>query len=83
MFAKLKHVAIVSDRFALLEKFYQTLFGMKSSAAAAAELRGAATVGDGYVGSEYQFAQSGAAKRSRSFRFRSRRRRDRVRAPQR
>lgn len=50
MFAKLKHVAIVSDRFALLEKFYQTLFGMKSSAAAAAELRGAATVGDGYVG---------------------------------
>ena len=50
MFAKLKHVAIVSDRFALLGKFYQTLLGMKSSAAAAAELRGAATVGDGYVG---------------------------------
>jgi len=50
MFAKLKHVAIVSDRFALLGKFYQTLFGMKSSAAGAAVLRGAATVGDGYVG---------------------------------
>ena len=50
MFAKLKHIAIVSDRFALLGRFYQALFGMKSSAAAAAELRGAATVGDGYVG---------------------------------
>lgn len=50
MFAKLKHVAIVSDRFALLGKFYESLFGMKSSAAAAKELRGATTVGDGYVG---------------------------------
>ena len=50
MFARLKHVAIVSDRFALLGRFYETLFGMKSSAAAAKELRGAATVGDGYVG---------------------------------
>jgi catechol 2,3-dioxygenase-like lactoylglutathione lyase family enzyme len=50
MFAKLKHVAIVSDRFALLGKFYEGTFGMKSSAAAAKELRGAATVGDGYVG---------------------------------
>lgn len=50
MFAKLRHVAICSDRFALLEKFYQGAFGMKSSAAAAKELRGAATVGDGYVG---------------------------------
>jgi hypothetical protein len=50
MFAKLKHVAIVSDRFALLEKFYAAIFAMKSSVSAAAELRGAATVGDGYVG---------------------------------
>jgi hypothetical protein len=50
MFAKLKHVAIVSDRFQLLGQFYEALFGMKSSAAAAKELRGAATVGDGYVG---------------------------------
>jgi hypothetical protein len=50
MFAKLKHVAIVSDRFALLGQFYEALFGMKSSASAAKELRGAATVGDGYVG---------------------------------
>jgi hypothetical protein len=50
MFAKLKHVAIVSDRFQLLGQFYEVLFGMKSSAAAAKELRGAATVGDGYIG---------------------------------
>jgi catechol 2,3-dioxygenase-like lactoylglutathione lyase family enzyme len=50
MFARLKHVAIVSDRFTLLGQFYEALFGMKSSAAAAKELRGAATVGDGYVG---------------------------------
>ena len=50
MFAKLKHVAIVSDRFALLGRFYEAAFGMKSAAAAAKELRGATTVGDGYVG---------------------------------
>lgn len=50
MFAKLKHVAIVSDRFTLLGKFYQTLFGMKSSVSSTTEPRGAATVGDGYVG---------------------------------
>jgi catechol 2,3-dioxygenase-like lactoylglutathione lyase family enzyme len=48
MFTKLKHVAIVSDRFALLGRFYETLFAMKSSASN--EPRGAATVGDGYVG---------------------------------
>jgi hypothetical protein len=46
MFAKLKHVAIVSDRFTLLGKFYQTIFGMKSSTSATTEPRGAATVGD-------------------------------------
>ena len=50
MFAKLKHVAIVSDRFTLLGKFYEALFGMKSSASSSTEPRGAATVGDGYVG---------------------------------
>jgi len=50
MFAKLKHVAIVSDRFTLLGKFYQTIFGMKSSSSSTTEPRGAATVGDGYVG---------------------------------
>jgi len=50
MFAKLKHVAIVSDRFTLLGRFYEALFGMKSSASSSTEPRGAAVVGDGYVG---------------------------------
>ena len=50
MFAKLKHVAIVSDRFTLLGKFYESLFGMRSSKPSSDEPRGAATVGDGYVG---------------------------------
>src|SRR5262245_2529479 len=50
MFAKLKHVAIVSDRFTLLGRFYEALFDMKSSASSSTEPRGAAVVGDGYVG---------------------------------
>jgi len=50
MFAKLKHVAIVSDRFTLLGKFYESLFGMRSSKPSSDEPRGAAVVGDGYVG---------------------------------
>jgi catechol 2,3-dioxygenase-like lactoylglutathione lyase family enzyme len=50
MFAKLKHVAIVSDQFTLLGRFYETLFGMRSSASSSTEPRGAAVVGDGYVG---------------------------------
>jgi hypothetical protein len=50
MFAKLKHVAIVSDRFSLLGEFYESLFGMKASAPLADQPRGAAVVGDGYVG---------------------------------
>lgn len=50
MFAKLKHVAIVSDQFTLLGKFYESLFGMRSSKPSSDEPRGAAVVGDGYVG---------------------------------
>jgi catechol 2,3-dioxygenase-like lactoylglutathione lyase family enzyme len=50
MFAKLKHMAIVSDQFTLLGRFYETLFGMRSSARSPNEPRGAAVVGDGYVG---------------------------------
>lgn len=41
MFAKLKHIAIVSDRFTLLGKFYQSLFGMRSSKPSSDEPRGA------------------------------------------
>jgi len=48
MFAKINHVAGISERYPLLGKFYETVFGMKSSP----KLRSgrAVTVGDGYVG---------------------------------
>src|ERR1700761_529718 len=48
MFAKINHVAIVSERYALLGKFYEAVFGMKLSASKKATQ--AITVGDGYVG---------------------------------
>jgi len=31
LFAKINHVAIVSERYALLAAFYQSLFGMSTS----------------------------------------------------
>jgi len=48
MFAKINHVAACSEKYALLGKFYETIFGMKSSP----KLRSgrAITVGDGYLG---------------------------------
>jgi catechol-2,3-dioxygenase len=48
MFARINHVATCSERYALLGKFYETIFGLKSSP----KLRSgrAVTVGDGYVG---------------------------------
>lgn len=48
MFSKINHVAASSEKYALLGKFYETVFGMKSSP----RLRSgrAVTVGDGYVG---------------------------------
>lgn len=48
MFAKIKHMAIVSDQYALLGRFYEAVFGMKSSASARPDR--AVVVGDGYVG---------------------------------
>lgn len=48
MLAKLKHVAIVSDQYALLGKFYEAVFGMKAAASKRPER--AIVVGDGYVG---------------------------------
>ena len=32
MFSKINHVAIVSEKYAVLSLFYQSLFGMKPSA---------------------------------------------------
>jgi catechol-2,3-dioxygenase len=48
MVAKINHVASSSENYAVLGKFYETVFGMKTSA----NLRPgrAVTVGDGYVG---------------------------------
>jgi catechol 2,3-dioxygenase-like lactoylglutathione lyase family enzyme len=48
MFAKINHVAIVSDNYAQLAKFYEAVFGMTTSAKARPAR--AVTVGDGYVG---------------------------------
>jgi catechol 2,3-dioxygenase-like lactoylglutathione lyase family enzyme len=48
MFAKINHVAIISERYAVTGKFYEAVFGMKT----AGQLRptNAIVVGDGYVG---------------------------------
>ena len=48
MFAKINHVAIVSEKYSLLAAFYQSLFGLTSSPKA--RTNRAITVGDGYVG---------------------------------
>lgn len=48
MGAKIKHLAIVSSNYAMEERFYQAVFGMKT--AERARIESAAVVGDGYVG---------------------------------
>src|SRR5262245_878478 len=48
VFAKINHVAIVSEKYALLAAYYQTLFGMTTSSRT--RTNRAITVGDGYVG---------------------------------
>ena len=48
MFAKINHVAIISEKYALLASFYESLFGMKRSPKG--KINRAITVGDGYVG---------------------------------
>jgi catechol 2,3-dioxygenase-like lactoylglutathione lyase family enzyme len=48
MSAKLNHVAIASDHYAINARFYESLFGMKSSSKPRPSR--AAVVGDGYVG---------------------------------
>jgi catechol 2,3-dioxygenase-like lactoylglutathione lyase family enzyme len=48
LFAKINHVAIVSEKYALLASFYESLFGMKRSPKG--KINRAITVGDGYVG---------------------------------
>lgn len=48
MFAKLNHLAIVSENYAVSGKFYEALFGMRTSPRARPE--SAVVVADGYVG---------------------------------
>ena len=48
MSTKIKHLAIVSENYAIEEKFYQAVFGMKT--AERARIESAAVVSDGYVG---------------------------------
>lgn len=48
MFAKINHLAIVSENYAALGKFYEGVFGMRSSGKTRPGR--AVTVGDGYVG---------------------------------
>jgi predicted enzyme related to lactoylglutathione lyase len=48
VFAKLNHVAIVSENYAQLGKFYEAVFGMRTSATPRPAR--AVTVADGYVG---------------------------------
>lgn len=48
MASKINHVAIVSEKYALLAKYYESLFGMRGSAKVTPH--SAQTVGDGYVG---------------------------------
>jgi catechol 2,3-dioxygenase-like lactoylglutathione lyase family enzyme len=58
MFAKIKHIAIISDQYALQGKFYQEAFGMNSSAKRQSEAL-AVTVSDGYVGVNFNPRKSG------------------------
>ena len=48
MSARLRHIAIVSDQYALLGRFYQAVFGMTTASDTRPER--AVTVSDGYVG---------------------------------
>lgn len=48
MFAKLNHLAIVSDNYALSGKFYEAVFGMKTASRTRPE--SAVVVSDGYLG---------------------------------
>jgi catechol 2,3-dioxygenase-like lactoylglutathione lyase family enzyme len=48
VFAKINHVAIVSEKYSLLASFYESLFGMNRPANG--RTNRAITVGDGYVG---------------------------------
>ena len=49
MFARLNHLAIVTDQYTLLGMYYRAVFGLRVSGVTERE-RGAISVGDGYMG---------------------------------
>ena len=57
MSAKIRHIAIVSDQYALEGRFYEAMFGMKTAADTRPER--AVTVSDGYVGLNINPRKSG------------------------
>jgi catechol 2,3-dioxygenase-like lactoylglutathione lyase family enzyme len=59
MFSKINHVAIVSENYALLAKFYEAVFSMRHSDYGRAAR--AVTVGDGYVGLNINPRRAGRA----------------------
>lgn len=61
MFAKLNHLAIVSENYAMSGRFYESLFGMRTSARARPE--SAVVVADGYVGLNINPRRPGRAAR--------------------
>ena len=48
MFAQINHMAMISPRYPMLDKFYQAVFGLKPSKTS--RPASAITIGDGYVG---------------------------------
>ena len=77
MFAKINHLAIISDQYERLGAFYETLFGMRTSDASglAGQARKAtdrrptfaSTVGDGYMGLNINPRRSGRPARLEHF----------------
>src|SRR6185436_12865002 len=59
MSAKIRHIAIVSDQYALLGRFYEAVFGMKTASDKRPER--AVTVSDGYVGLNINPRKAGRA----------------------
>src|SRR6202047_318678 len=59
MFAKINHVAIVSEIYAKCSLFYQSVFGMRTSDKT--QTSRAQTVGDGYVGLNINPRRAGRA----------------------
>jgi hypothetical protein len=55
MFSRLNHLAITTDNYTVLGKFYRAYFGMKVSGVTERE-RSAISLGDGYVGMAPNFA---------------------------